>query len=92
MNHKRNICTQGPPIFVEGSTKTMFYRTVYRSLEIAFIKGFGVYVAKVLLSLPNVTWAGGIVTQVVQPWTSLGSSFESADADGFVTHLSDVYK
>jgi hypothetical protein len=90
MNQKGNISTLGPPIFVEGSTKTMFYRAVYSSLENTFIEGFGFNVANKLLSITHVVWAGGVVTQVVQPGTSLGSTFESGDADGFVVDLSNV--
>jgi hypothetical protein len=89
LNQKGNNPLLGSPI-VEGSTKITFYRAVYSSLENAFVKGFGFYVAHKLLSFPHVVWAGGVVTQVVQPGTSVGSTFESGDADGFVGDLSHV--
>ena len=75
---------------MKGSTKTTFYRAAYCELENIFIIGFGALVGLLVLNLPHVVWAGGVVTQVVQPATSKGSTFQSGDADGFIIDSPNV--
>lgn len=73
-----------------GSTQTIFYRGMIACLNSAFTKGFGSSITNILLDIPGITWAGGLVTQIIQPGKSVDSTWESGDADAFVPPLTNV--